>query len=254
MEKHLIIQNIFHKINIHPFFYIVAFLSAITGYFKDFSILMIFIIVHEMGHILSSLYYKWNISKITIFPMGAITFFDEKINRPMKEEFIIASSGILFQSIFYQILSLIGDNSPYKKIHLFLFVFNLLPIYPLDGAKIVNLIFNFFISFIKSYILTISISYGFIFSLLFICRGNLVFLLALFLLLYQVFLEEKKITFLFQKFLLERYLYHFPFSKIKKIKGYHLEKMKRDYSHLFIIQKQIIKEENILESLFDNKR
>lgn len=254
MEKYLIIPNIFHKIYVHPFFYIASFLCAITGYLKDFSIFMILIIIHELGHILSALFYKWNISKITLFPLGAVTFFDEKINRPIKEEFIIAISGIIMQCLFLKILSQLGSIHSFYKAHLFLLFFNILPIYPLDGAKILNLIFNFLLSFIKSYQLTIGISYGCIFSLFLIYKENLIFVLALFLLLHQVFLEMKKGNFLFYKFLLERHLYHFCFKKIKTIKGYQLEKMKRDYIHVFLIKKRIYKEEEVLKSLFDNKR
>lgn len=254
MEKCLIIPSIFHKISFHPFFYVVAFLSAITGYFEDFFLFMLFIFVHEMGHISAALFYHWHIASITVFPLGAVTFFEEKINRPMKEEFIIAISGVFVQSVFFFFLSFLGNTACFERVHYFVLIFNLLPIYPLDGAKIVNLFLNYFFSFLNSYILTIGISYGLLLSLIVLLKNNLVLLLALFLLLYQVFVEMKKGDFLFYKFLLERYLYNWSFPKLKVIKGRSLKKMKRDHYHFFQKKNKVILEKEILKDLFDNKR
>ena len=45
-----LIMKIISKIKIHPLFYIVAFITIITGFFKDFSYIMLIILVHEFGH------------------------------------------------------------------------------------------------------------------------------------------------------------------------------------------------------------
>ena len=70
---------------IHPFFYIFALICILTGYFKNFIIIMFIILFHEMGHILAGLYFKWKIEKIIILPFGGLTLFNEKINRPISE-------------------------------------------------------------------------------------------------------------------------------------------------------------------------
>lgn len=254
MGRRLTIPNIFHKISFHPLFYVVAFLCAITGYFKDFLIFMLFIFIHEMGHISSAIFYHWHIAKITVFPLGAVTFFEEKINRPIKEEFIIAISGVVMQSIFFFFLSFFKNTVYFERIHFFVLIFNLLPIYPLDGAKIVNLFLNYFFSFLNSYLFTIGVSYGLLFALMILLKNNLVLLLAFLLLFCQVFMEMKRGGFLFYKFLLERHLYNFHFPKVKIIKGTSLKKMKRDHYHFFKTQKKVILEKEILKDLFDNKR
>lgn len=64
-----------------------------------------------MGHIFAALYYKWNIVKIIILPFGGITIFNEIINKPIKEEFMIAIMGPIFQIVFYLILVLLDINS-----------------------------------------------------------------------------------------------------------------------------------------------
>ena len=70
------------------------------GYFKIYIILMFILIIHELGHIIASLYFKWKIDKIIILPFGCLIKYNELINRPIKEEFIIAIMGIIFQILF----------------------------------------------------------------------------------------------------------------------------------------------------------
>ena len=76
-----------------------------------------------------------------LLPFGALTLFHEKINRPLKEEFIILIMGPIFQLIgtyflcvFYYPLAL--------EYSLVILGFNLLPIFPLDGSRLVNIILN----------------------------------------------------------------------------------------------------------------
>ena len=70
--------------------------------------------------------------------MGALIKFDSNLNKPLKEEFIVAIMGVIFQTIFIYFF-----NNEYLVIsYKIILIFNLIPIYPLDGAKIVNLLLN----------------------------------------------------------------------------------------------------------------
>ena len=44
--------------------------------------------------------FKWNIEKVILLPFGALTIFNEDLNRRMFEEFLIVIMGPLFQIIF----------------------------------------------------------------------------------------------------------------------------------------------------------
>ena len=59
----------------------VAFIAVITGNFKGFLLFTLIIIIHELGHILAALFYKWHIEKVLLLPFGALTIFHEKINK-----------------------------------------------------------------------------------------------------------------------------------------------------------------------------
>ena len=129
-------------IEFHLFYFIVMFIAFITGLFKEFILFTSIIFIHEVGHALAALYYKWSIDKIVIMPFGGITIFNEKLNRPIKEEFIILIFGPIFQIIYYKIFSTFYNSYTFMNYHYSLLFFNLLPIYPLDGAKLLNLLFN----------------------------------------------------------------------------------------------------------------
>lgn len=237
----MIIKNIFR---IHPFFYILICICIITGHFKDFSILMILILFHELGHILIGLYYKWNIEKIIILPFGCLTIFKTKLTIPFKQEFLVSIMGIIFQSILYLILKNFNINN-LSSIHYSILLFNLLPIIPLDGFKIFNCFFNIFISFKKSYYISIFISFIFILILLF--KFNLILYLIIVFLLIKTINECKNIKYLFNKFLYERKIYNFNFKKFKKISN--INNMYKYYKNLvyknniYYTEKEIIKYE-----------
>ncbi len=235
-------KNLF---KIHPFFYLFAILCIFTGYFKNFLFITFIVLFHELGHILMSIVYKWNIDKIILLPFGALTIFNEKINRPIIEELMIAIMGPLFQILLFKI-----NNPLFKMYNLNLLLFNLIPIFPLDGSKILNLILNKMFSFKYSHIISIIISFIFI-ILLFLFKFNLVLYVVIFFLLYKTYLEYKNHKFIFNKFLCERYMYKFNFKKTKIVENKNA--MKRDYKHLFRAKNKYVTEREILLKLFDKQ-
>ena len=227
---------------IHPFFYIFALICIITGYFKNFLVVTLIIIIHETGHIIASLLFNWKIDKVILFPFGGITIFNEYVNRPIKEEFFIAILGPLFQSILFII-----DNNLIRMYNLYLLLFNLLPIIPLDGSKILNLLLNKIFSFKLSHKLSIIVSFITIILLMF--KYNLVLYITILLLLIKTIKELYNHKYIFNRFLLERYMYKFNFRKSLIIRSKY--KMKRDYNHIFKLNNKYIKEYDFLLKLFD---
>lgn len=228
---------------IHPFFYLFALICILTGYLKNFCIITVLILFHECGHILAGIYFKWQIEKVIILPFGGITIFKEKINRPMIEEFIIAIMGPLFQSFLFLIL----NSKLFINYNILLLIFNLLPIFPLDGSKIFNIFFNILFSFKLSHKISIIISI--IFIILLSKTKNLIFIIALLCLILKTIKEIKYHSYYFYKFLLERYLYQFNFKKHKKIKK--IDSMKRDYKHVILFKNHYVTEHYFLKELFD---
>ena len=160
-EKVKTMNNIFKKIKLHPLFCLSVFVIVITGQFKSFITCMSIVLFHEIGHISIGLLLKWKIEQIIILPFGCLTMFNEYINRPLIEEFLICIAGPIFQMIYYLIMSNFFELS---YVHYRLLLFNLLPIIPLDGSKILNLILNKKMPFYFSEITSIFISLLFVFG------------------------------------------------------------------------------------------
>ena len=241
---------IISKIKIHPFFYIILCIIVITGHFKTFSHFILLIGIHELGHITAGLCFKWKIEKIVILPFGGLTIFHEKINRPIYQELFIALFGPIFQIIFYYLYTKYGNNQPDIYVyHHALLLFNLLPIYPLDGSKILVLICNYFFPFSTSYKIGLWVSFlGLVLFPLFL--HNLFYILVFLCLGKNLLEKHKQYHYIIELFLYERYEYTFAFKRKKIINGNHLYKMFRDCNHLFFIENHYHTEKEILKKHF----
>ncbi len=250
----MIIKFFLNKIHISKYTYIIILLSCLTGLIKELSIVGILVIFHEFGHFLTSYIFKWNIKKITIYPFGGIISYDEKIDMPLNEELLITISGPLNQLIIFFIIFFLNKSyyisDKYYNImcnynYVILF-FNLLPIVPLDGSKLLNILFNKIYSFKKSYLLTLVISI--IFLLIFILYFNKYsYYLIITFLIYNIYNYIKNKDLVFNKFILERYLYNNNYKKYYKIDN--IKKIKRNKKHLikknniYLTEKEYIKKE-----------
>ena len=214
---------------------------------------MSLIFVHEMGHFLTSKLLKWKTDKICIYPLGGVTVLNDDINKSLKEEFLILITGPIFQMIFYQIL-ILNNVKDITFFNYFLLIFNLLPVYPLDGGKILNIILSYIMAYKKSLKITICISFFFYFIelFLFIKIFNSVFLfISLFFLIFKIIDEKNKIDYYFNKFLLERYLKKYSFKKIKYVNN--VLKMQKEKEHFIYKDGKILNEKTFLNFYFNDK-
>ena len=220
-----------------------------TGNFKYFFLFSLIIIIHELGHVLAALYYKWEIDRVILLPFGALTIFNEKINRPLFEEFIILIMGPIFQIVFTFLF--FRNNVIAFDYSLSILFFNLLPIYPLDGSKLLNICLNKVISFKKSHLITLYVSIFIILFILFKVKFNLILILIFVFIGVKTILEIVDHKNIFNKFLLERYIYNFDLKKEKTVRN--CNNMKRDYRHLFYVNGEYKTEKDFLKKMFDFK-
>ena len=134
--------------------FIFAVLFYITKQIEIYAMLMLFAILHECGHLLAGVLLKFKPEKINIMPMGLSISFRipvddynkkiEKSNILSIKKIIIAFSGplinliiaILFTFFDFNFTEIQRLNIVYSNIIICLF--NLVPIYPLDGGRILK--------------------------------------------------------------------------------------------------------------------
>ena len=133
------------------------------------------------------------------------------------------------QSIYFGIIFFLYRNgivreyiySLFLLYHKSMLIFNLLPIYPLDGAKIVNLILSKYFSFnIANYIsIVISLITVVLFLYSDIYENNYSIILVIGVLMKNIYKFYKDISYIYNRFILERYLFKFNYKKKVIIKN-----------------------------------
>ena len=180
------------------------------------------IVVHEIGHFLMAKVLNIEVDKIYLYPFGGISKFFLPLNISLSKELIILIAGPLAQELAKIIL--ITIFSKYENIiimyHYGILLFNLLPVYPLDGGKLINLLLNIVFPFKKSLKLIIYTSYlTIIFYFIINFKTiNINTIIIVIFLSYKVIKEQKQINYIYEKFMLERYLNNYKFKKSKLIK------------------------------------
>ena len=231
MENILIIKNIFKYIYIDKLTYLFLLLSVLSASFIQIIIIFSLIIVHELGHLLMAKILKIEIDKIYIYPLGGITKLNMNLNTSPLQEFLVLLSGPILQLMFYAIYQHILPE--YQSLIEFynyqILFFNLLPIYPLDGGKILNIVVSSKVPYKLSLKYSIFISYILLIIIILnnIHNLKLNLLIMLLLLIYKLIKEGRKIKTLYNKFLLERYLHNYKFKDtiiINDINEFHRNK------------------------------
>ncbi len=240
------------KVNISNTTYIFLLLSFLSGYFEYMFLLLIIIIIHEYGHALFAKLINFKFDKIVIYPFGGITIYNEDLNIKTNKELFVLFGGIYFQILFFILIYIIykyGYVTEHvfiiiKKINILLISFNFLPILPLDGGKLLNILLDKLFSYKLSNIVSIVIS--FIMLIIFLILNKTLFSLILTLFLIRcLVIEINNIKYKYNKFILERYLNDYNFKKIKIINN--INNLKRDNYH--IINNML--EKRYLHKLFD---
>lgn len=110
-------------------------------------LVIISILWHEIGHALAARYLELEIDRIHMFALGGMAILKHRMMSPF-QEFLIGISGPLASMLLggiWWLLSHIGVSSIWVQLavlltnlNLLVALFNLIPIYPLDGGRILR--------------------------------------------------------------------------------------------------------------------
>ena len=196
------------RIDLKIILFIILF--YLTKQIEIYAMIMLFAIVHELGHLISGCLLGMKPEKLEIMPYGvAVSFkiipkdYNKKIklgNQLEIKKILVAAAGPLTNIfiIFVVLLSNINNLNVILYSNLLLILFNLLPIYPLDGGRIIKGILHIFLGRRKSekYINYISfitlIILTFIFSIVIYQAENIAMFLIV-LVLWGIFIKEDRV-------------------------------------------------------------
>ncbi|WP_088068341.1 M50 family metallopeptidase [Gottfriedia luciferensis] len=231
MNKWLILPS---KISVHPLYLLIACIGILTANFWSVLFVTIIIFFHELGHAIAATFFDWRINKITLLPFGGVVDLDEHGNRPTYEEFIVTISGpiqhltlFIIAKFLFQ-LNFMPENlySLFISFNVSILFFNLLPIWPLDGGKLIYQLFSVIFPFVKAHQYSLYSSFIFLvlssIITLLIQPTNITIWVCLLFLMVSLWGEWKNRHFVVIRFLMERFYGNKQY--IQKIKSISLTK------------------------------
>ena len=200
------------RVNLKIFIFLV--IVYFTRQIHIYSIMMLFAIIHELAHLITGLLMGLKPEKIELMPLGLSVSFktsNKDYNKKVKKasvlsikKMIIAAAGPLINIIIaiFLIYIDIGINDSIRSEIIFsnvlIAIFNLIPIYPMDGGRILKEIIHIYkgsktayidinkVSNITIIILTVIASFGIYYY------KNISLLLIIIYLWGLVFMENKR--------------------------------------------------------------
>lgn len=169
-----------------PFFYLLSSLREASLFQSILEVFLLFgvffcVILHEFGHALAARAFGIQTRDITIYPIGGVARLERMSEDPF-EELIIALAGPTVNLVLIFLLlpvciqfspapfdlenltppnTLSGGVGHYLKMLMFsnlgLLLFNLLPIFPMDGGRVLRALLNLALGFNNATVISVSI-------------------------------------------------------------------------------------------------
>lgn len=150
----------------HPLFVIILLFSALTGYFIELMTLFAIVLVHELGHLFMAHEVGWKVKAVRLLPFGGVVEVEEAGGTSAKDELLVAIAGPL-QNVWMMLLAKglaeLGWwsyewSTYFIEANLWIALFNLLPVLPLDGGKIVQALLSYRFSYYNTLLWSIRLS------------------------------------------------------------------------------------------------
>lgn len=236
---------------IHPLTIIYLVLGLYFNRFHGIVFLYLFGLIHECCHVITARIFKVKTSEIVLLPTGFKANLEDFSQIAIFKQILIIIAGPLsyFISFFiikalfhFNLISIYGMRMC-NTYNMLILIFNIIPIYPLDGGKLIDIFLANFFSEYKCRIIRMSISLIASIILIFYIKtlGDLLmigFVLSSFVISLINLKKDYKLFLIKRKFLNNNY-------KIKLNKKIELFRFKNNYlfrKKRFLSEKEIIDE------------
>lgn len=262
------------NVHIHPILILFIIIAMLTGTFVQLLSLLLIVFIHEMGHYLAAYYYKWRIRGIILWVFGGVMQTEESATRPLHEELIVTLAGPL-QHVFIYIILFFLQSIELLPVAIFqqisfynglILMFNLMPIFPLDGGKILFLILSTFLPFQLAHRFTILFSFFACVLLIILQIFFFSFTFTATLLIVFLFIENRKEwkeqAYIFIRFLFNRLTLKQQPSRVLNIEANNNDRLMDIFKqfirtrthHIYVDSNQFITERDCLSLYFNDKK
>lgn len=244
-----LLKNIYKlpsKIQINFSTYITIIISLLINRHRLLFLQFLIAFIHELFHCIGAFIFKLNINKLVMLPFGFYADIDNLYSIKWYQELIIIILGPLSYLISSIIINLLFINNSIsltlfneiKETNLLILIFNLLPIFPLDGYRIIKILLGTKFSEKKVLKIMNIISLFFTSILLIYCIFNSQLFIISFLIFNQiVMIKSFKNT--YKKFLVSKT----KGLNLKRYKIHFIEDLYRPFNNIVINNNKVYSEE-----------
>ena len=132
------------NLSVHPLFFVLGFFYALKGEILIFIICTATAVIHELGHSFVSASLGYRLNKITLMPFGAVVSgnieglkFHDQIKIAFAGPLINLAISLFFVALWWIYPECYAYTDVIVSSNISMALINLLPIYPLDGGRIV---------------------------------------------------------------------------------------------------------------------
>lgn len=130
------------KVNLQIFLFIIIF--ALTHQIEIYAWVMLFAFIHELGHMLAGVLLNLKPKSLSLMPLGISITFETYGYKKLIEmkKIILAVAGPLTNFLIAILIAVLHIDRNLKEIiiysNILIGVFNMIPLYPLDGGRILK--------------------------------------------------------------------------------------------------------------------
>lgn len=142
-------------LSLHPLFVIIMLFSVLTGQFLELLTLFTIVLIHEIGHVVAALLVGVTVKSVQLLPFGGVAVIEDHGRLTASREIGIALAGPLQNGIMI-VMALGLQQAGYGNQEFLMYfinanaiiaLFNLLPILPLDGGKVLQATVSLFLPY-----------------------------------------------------------------------------------------------------------
>lgn len=130
------------RIKLNVFFILFLFAGYYWGRLTEISVLFASVLLHELGHVFAAHRMHIRVEEIELFPFGSVAKMEDITKYGGFVEALIAASGPAVSGVLALLLHFISTDKDIivqcAKYNMILCFFNLLPVLPMDGGRILR--------------------------------------------------------------------------------------------------------------------
>ncbi|AGA70460.1 Zn-dependent protease [Desulfitobacterium dichloroeliminans LMG P-21439] len=146
------------SIIVHPTFWLVLLAYGVLGMMTQALLIFLLVMGHELAHLLTAKAYGFRVIGLELYPFGGAAHCEDLFEGRKLEESMMAIAGPVFnltllfgaQALRWEGIWTGPLSEDFVQFNFWLAVFNLVPVLPLDGGRVVRALFSDVFGFVQT--------------------------------------------------------------------------------------------------------